>query len=115
MAKLSYAKPDHRSEEAQDYRRRYRTARWQRTRAHQLQAEPLCQRCKREGRITAATICHHIDKTSKDNPETFFAGPFESRCKPCHDTIEQSIERLGYEKGSTADGKPIDPLHPWNR
>lgn len=104
-----------RSAEAQEYRHLYKTARWQRIRTAQLRAEPLCQRCKREGRITAATVCHHMDKASKENPETFFDGPFESRCKPCHDTIEQSIERLGYEKGCDADGNPVDPAHPWSK
>jgi hypothetical protein len=106
---------DQRSAEAQAYRALYKTARWRNTRRQQLTDHPICQRCEREGRVTAATICHHVDKASKANPSTFFDGPFESRCAPCHDTIEQSIERRGYEKGNDASGRPVDENHPWNR
>lgn len=56
-----------------------------------------------------------MDKASKDNPETFFAGPFESRCKPCHDAIEQKIERLGFDPTIGHDGWPASPDHPANR
>lgn len=104
---------DQRSKEAQEYRRYYRTAAWRKRRLHQLTTVPLCQRCKAQGKITAATVAHHVDQ-HKGDWHKFITGELRSSCAPCHDTIEQSIERLGYEKGSDASGKPIDPQHPWN-
>lgn len=104
-----------RSAEAETYRAWYKTARWQRLRAQQLRQEPLCRRCKREGRITAATVAHHVVAHKGDERLFFDASNLAASCKPCHDTIEQSIERLGYEKGCDADGNPVDPEHPWSK
>lgn len=100
---------DQRSAGAQEYRRLYNTSRWRAVRLQQLTTEPLCQRCKREGRITQATICHHMDKASKENPATFYNGPFESRCAPCHDRVDQAIERGSTPRPAIGkDGWPID-------
>jgi 5-methylcytosine-specific restriction protein A len=75
--------------------------------------------CKAAGRITPATVCDHVDPKMKATPEGFFAGPFQSLCDAppwrCHSSRKQSAERLGYEKGVDASGRPIDPGHPWNR
>ena len=68
---------DQRSEQADTYRRLYRTKRWKETRADQLRRHPLCAMCL--PRITAATVCDHIDKTSKATEDGFFAAP-SSRC-----------------------------------
>ncbi len=43
-----------------DYKRMIHTGRWLRLRRDKLSAYPLCERCKIEGRITAATEVHHI-------------------------------------------------------
>lgn len=110
---------DRRSGEAQVWRRLYKTAAWQRTRSAQLAAEPLCRMCQTDGRVTLATVCDHIDPKLKEDPATFFDGPFQSLCdqKPyrCHSSRKQRIELLGYEPGCTSTGRPIDPGHPWNR
>lgn len=105
---------DTRSEEAKAYRRLYKTAQWKRTRQRQLFIEPRCQRCKRLGFITLASVCHHLDRKKKEDPATFFDGPFESRCKACHDGPEQQAERIGYETTVGSDGWPVDPRHPTN-
>ena len=42
-----------------DYRQLINTARWRKLRARILTANPLCERCKEEGRITPATEVHH--------------------------------------------------------
>jgi hypothetical protein len=34
----------------------------------------------KHGRITAATVCDHVDPDTKLNVETFFDGPFQSLC-----------------------------------
>ncbi len=126
MAKSQMVKPlptkrkaDFRSREAEVYRKLYWTNRWKVVRSSQLAAHPLCENCLKHGRITAATVCDHVDPTSKLSAETFFAGPFQSLCdaKPyrCHSSAKQSEERLGYVKGATVDGRPTDANHPWNR
>lgn len=80
-----------RSPEADLYRRWYKTERWQRIRAFQLASEPLCRMCNSVGRVTAALVCDHVTPHRGDE-EAFFAGPFQSLCKPCHDGPKQSHE-----------------------
>jgi 5-methylcytosine-specific restriction protein A len=107
------ARIDRRSPEADAYRKLYKTGQWQRIRAGQLARHPLCARCKKQGRITIATVCHHVDPETKKT--AFFAGPFESSCAPCHDGPIQSEEKLGFSTQMGADGWPIDARHPSNR
>ena len=104
-----------RSAEATQYRKLYKTARWQHIRSAQLRAHPLCAPCLRKGTVTIATVCHHLDPQTKLKPETFFAGPFESQCQPCHDGPTQQQERIGYSTEVGSDGLPVDPNHPFNR
>lgn len=103
---------DRRSEEAAEYRRLYRTKRWQATRAKQLSDHPLCAMCM--PRIVPATVCDHADKASKATEEGFFSGPFNSLCKTHHDATRQREERRGYIIGSDEAGMPRDPNHHWN-
>lgn len=108
------SRPDRRSPEAEAYRKLYKTKRWQDTRARQLAKNPVCQRCFKRGHVIKATVCHHVDKNSKTDPATFFAGPFESLCAPCHDSHAQSEERIGYSNEIGPDGWPVDERHPAN-
>ena len=109
------ARRDQRSEAAEQWRRLYRTARWQGIRRGQLAARPLCAMCLEDGHTRAATICNHVDKDAKQTKEGFFAGPFNSLCKTHHDSTQQRQERTGHVIGCDADGWPRDPEHPWNR
>lgn len=84
---------DDRSEAAQQWRKLYKTARWQAIRQAQLSAHPLCQTCESQGRITPATVCNHKDKASKATVEGFHAGPFSSECAPCHNGVIQRDEQ----------------------
>lgn len=104
---------DLRSEAAAEYRRLHRTRQWQETRARQLSAHPLCAMCL--PRVTAATVCDHVDKDSKATEEGFFAGPFQSLCKTHHDSTKQREERRGRIIGCDDDGVPLDPKHHWNQ
>lgn len=108
------SKPDQRSDEALAYRAWYKTRRWQRIRTEQLRAEPLCAMCARQGRVTAATICDHVERHHGD-PVKFWSGPFQSLCKPHHDQEKQQIENRGYSSELGDDGAPLDPDHPFNR
>jgi 5-methylcytosine-specific restriction endonuclease McrA len=105
---------DRRSPEAEQYRRLYKTARWKRIRQHQLTEHPLCARCSKRGRITAATVAHH--RLPHRGNEALFFDPanLESVCAPCHDGDVQSEEKVGYCREIGADGWPVDPRHPAN-
>ncbi len=75
-------------------RKWYSTYRWQQIRARQLEAEPLCAICLSHGTVTTATVCDHITPHREDY-EAFLRGPFQSLCKPHHDSEKQAIERRG--------------------
>lgn len=70
----------------------YTTTRWRALRSRQLRAEPLCAYCERQGRVTEATICDHIEPHRGD-VEKFWAGPFQSLCQGCHSGEKQREER----------------------
>lgn len=93
----------------------YKTARWQTLRAHQLSVQPLCARCQSEGRIIAATVVHHKRKHNGDPLLFFDINNLASSCAPCHDAVEQGIEKRGYDTNVDAQGNPTDPRHPFYR
>jgi 5-methylcytosine-specific restriction protein A len=70
------------------WRALYDTAAWKRIRLHQLTAEPLCRWCRDRGLTVVATVCDHV-VAHRGDPDKFFAGPFQSLCKPCHDRDAQ--------------------------
>jgi hypothetical protein len=51
--------------------RGYCSARWRRFRALQLQRQPLCVACEKEGRITMATDVDHIRPVTGPDDESF--------------------------------------------
>lgn len=97
-----------------EYRQWYKTARWQRIRAAQLRAEPLCCMCQARGRVTAATIADHVTPHRGD-ADLFWNGALQSLCKPDHDSRKRMQETRGYSNEVGTDGMPIDPNHPFNR
>ena len=98
---------DHRSTQATEYRKLYSTVRWKRIRDAQLAEQPLCQRCLVMGVVEEATVVHHADGGHKGDEAKFWSGPFESLCKPHHDS-EGQREDLGQTVVTFgADGWPI--------
>lgn len=88
--------------------------RWQARRARQLAAFPLCRLCREiSGRIVAATVADHVEPHRGDPVK--FAGPLQSLCAHCHNSLKQQIEKGGGFRGSDLQGNPIDPGHPWNK
>ena len=77
---------------AHPWRKLYNTARWRKLRLWQLAQEPLCRLCEAKGDATAATICDHVERHGGDEAR-FWAGPFQSLCKACHDGEKQRLER----------------------
>lgn len=97
---------DHRTAEADEYRKLYSTGLWKRTREAQLMLQPLCERCLAMGIVEEATVVHHIDPHRGDR-EKFFAGPFESMCKPHHDSEGQREDKGQTTVTFGADGWPV--------
>lgn len=61
----------------------YNDPRWKQIRAEQLEVEPFCRICKRNGKLTRATEVDHIEPHNGDEFKFFF-GPFQSLCHSCH-------------------------------
>ncbi len=90
------------------WKRLYSLARWRKIRAQQLASEPLCRFCKRNGRLTPATVCDHVDPHRGDLAK-FWRGPFQSLCKTCHDSTKQTMEKSGRQLVRIGlDGWPIE-------
>lgn len=67
-----------------DMKRRYNGA-WPRISKRFIAAHPLCEVCKREGRITAAEEVHHIIPLA--NGGTHNESNLMALCKECHSRI----------------------------
>jgi 5-methylcytosine-specific restriction protein A len=92
-----HAGHDARRRAEQPWRRWYKTTRWKTLRLARLQADPLCAFCKRDGRVTAATVVDHVHPHRGDERRFFDFGNTQSLCKPCHDREKQAAERRAAE------------------
>ncbi len=104
---------DERRRASKPWRALYDTARWKRLRLEALAREPLCRRCSKQGRVTPATVVHHVERHDGDEAK-FFGSPLEPLCKWHHDAEAQSAEAIGYSTTIGPDGWPVDPAHPAN-
>lgn len=94
-------------ERAGKYSHLYRTPRWRAIRKSQLQIEPLCRLCYKNGIVKLANICDHIEP-HRGNMVKFWNGPFQSLCKHCHDSYKQAFEKSGKQyRKIGVDGYPI--------
>ena len=88
--------------EDQSWRRWYGTARWKALRWEVLTRDRFtCQMCAKLEADTSQLVCDHIDPHKGDEAK-FWAGPFQTLCKPCHDGAKQSLDKSGIR----AAGKP---------
>lgn len=70
--------------------------------------QPLCERCLAMDVVEVATVVHHADGGHGGSEDRFWSGPFESLCKPHHDS-EGQREDLGQTVVTFgADGWPVD-------
>lgn len=65
---------------------------WQRYRIRFLEKNPLCVRCRDEGRVTAATVVDHVIPHRGDM-KLFWSGAHQALCASCHG--KKSIEEGG--------------------
>ncbi len=61
-------------------------AKWQRERLRFLRMNPLCVICRREGRLTPATVVDHIVPHRGDETLFWDRTNWQALCKLCHDT-----------------------------
>lgn len=85
----------------------YGTAQWKRRRQAQLDAEPLCWMCKRDGRVTVATVADH-DPPHRGDRTAFFTGPLKSLCKRHHDSEKKVLEAGKVIRRISVDGWPVE-------
>lgn len=60
-------------------------SRWQKARVRYLHSHPLCVECKKQGRITQATVVDHIVPHRGDQKLFWDESNWQPLCKPCHD------------------------------
>ena len=60
-------------------------SRWQKARVRYLHSHPLCVECRKQGRLTEATVVDHI-VPHRGNQKLFWdVSNWQPLCKPCHD------------------------------
>jgi 5-methylcytosine-specific restriction endonuclease McrA len=107
------------SPEADEYRRLYKTAEWQRLREEVIRRDMgtcrmcgiLCKTGERSPRT--ATVDHVTPH--KGGLELFFdPANLQLLCAACHDGSKKFSESRGYSREVGLDGYPTDPRHPIN-
>jgi len=69
-----------RSKERQSF---YNSPAWKETRRRQLTAVPYCEECRREGRLTKATMVDHMVPIAQGG-ERYAPSNLQSLCYSCH-------------------------------
>lgn len=69
---------------------------WRQARAGYLMAHPLCVYCKRDGRVTAASVVDHIKPHRGDMALFWNRTNWQSLCAQCHSSAKAKEERLNY-------------------
>lgn len=94
-----------------DYTRMIHTARWVRLRRDKLTECPICERCEKEGRLSAATEVHHVvpvetGLTRSDKERLMFdRHNLRALCHGCHVLTHTEMGRGGkeYNKARTRE------------
>ena len=60
-------------------------AEWRRARKAFLQKHPLCEECRKDGRLTPATVVDHIIPHRGDRKLFWDENNWQPLCKGCHD------------------------------
>lgn len=77
----------------QAWRAWYKTSRWQKLRWSILVRDCFtCKLCGWIGNDTSFLVCDHVEPHRGDE-DKFWAGPFQTLCKACHDKDKQREER----------------------
>jgi Restriction endonuclease len=82
----------HTSDRANSSKRGY-DSRWRTARNKFLKANPLCVKCKEEGKLTKATVVDHIKPHRGDKNLFWDESNWQPLCKSCHDTKTMTEDR----------------------
>jgi 5-methylcytosine-specific restriction endonuclease McrA len=68
---------------------------WMRISRQIRRERPLCQRCREQGRITAAELVHHCIPVDRDKVRLLHVNPRDlmSLCRVCHETLHGRAPR----------------------
>jgi 5-methylcytosine-specific restriction enzyme A len=84
LAKKAYERAPARQED----KNFYSTGPWPKLRRYKLSCDPVCEECRRQGRVTLAVHVHH-KKARKDRPDLALdVENLESLCAACHNAME---------------------------
>lgn len=91
-------------------------SRWAKYRLAFLRRHPLCIRCRAAGQTTPASVVDHIQAHKGDQSLFWDKANHQALCAHCHNADKQRAEKSGAAqyRGSSPDGSPLDPRHPWN-
>lgn len=97
-------------------RKLHKTKRWQDLRwSILLRDQFTCQICRRLEGDASKLVCDHVEPHRGD-VEKFWAGPFQTLCKPCHDSVKQKEEIAARAAGlDVYGGKPASSRPDWLR
>ena len=70
-------------------------SRWRKARKIFLEAHPLCERCKAEGRYVKATVVDHIIPHKGDRDLFWDRDNWQALCKKCHARKTMTEDRYG--------------------
>jgi 5-methylcytosine-specific restriction endonuclease McrA len=97
VPRIGYASGDDKAESryrhaTQHWQAWYHTRRWQHLRWSVLVRDLFtCRLCHHVIADTSQLVCDHIEPHRGDETR-FWAGPFQTLCKPCHDSLKQGLE-----------------------
>ena len=97
----------------------YSTRAWLKLRKAHLAIEPLCRGCKPH-RLTPASHVDHNVRISAGGPPCPAHDGLQSLCLACHSrktargTEAGAVRTTKPRRGCDADGRPLDPNHPWS-
>jgi 5-methylcytosine-specific restriction endonuclease McrA len=100
----------------EQYKRWYKSKRWQRLRREVLSKHPMCQCQHCKGVNLEANVVDHI-KPHRGRDVLFWdKSNLQAMNKQCHDRYKQSQEKggHGFEQGCDINGAPLSEDHPWN-
>ncbi|WP_394050991.1 HNH endonuclease [Xanthobacter versatilis] len=98
----------------------YSTSAWGRLRAAHLALSPFCVACEAIGRLAPASHVDHLVPISAGGPAFPGHDGLHSLCPSCHSSKTARGPEAGAartskpRKGCDAEGRPLDPAHPWS-
>lgn len=66
---------------------------WRKASRQFLQAHPLCEECKRQGRYVKATVVDHIVPHRGDQKLFWARDNWQALCKRCHDQKTRRVDQ----------------------